>query len=147
MRRLMQHAETSFHYAPLLNFHSLAELKIRSSWILADTTWGDAEAAAFSMPLPRLGYDPLLLGYKYAVVERSEATPLDRQYWIASWFLCMLSRGALDLLNQSFEEKRQEGHRILTEIGEAEYIQRLRRFYVPLPAAVELGLSLPMTRS
>jgi len=142
-RRLKQQSENSFRNASLMGFHLVAELKIGSSWILVDPTCEDAVAVASGMPLPRLGYDPIVLGFKFTVVERSESIPVGRIYWIGRWFLCMLSRGALDCLNHSFEERRQEGNHVLAEIGEVEYIRRMRRFYVPLPAAVEFDLSLP----
>ena len=141
-QRLKNQAETGFRNAPLFGLHILAELKIGNSWILTDPTWGDAEAVASGMPLPRLGYDPTILGFKFSIVDRSEDIPVGGKYWIGRWLLCMLSRGALDHLNHSFDERRQEGNRILSEIGEAEYINRMRRFYIPLPAALDFGLSL-----
>lgn len=142
-RRLKQQSEIGFRNAPLFGMHLVTELKIGSSWILADPTWGDAEAAASGMPLPCLGYEPMLLGFRFTVVERRETIPVGRIYWIGRWLLCMLSQGALDCLNHSFEERRQEGAHVLAEIGEAEYIRCMRRFYLPLPAAVEFDLSLP----
>lgn len=121
----------------------IAELKIDDAWIPAHAGLGDAEAAALGLPLPRLGYDPVTLwGYTGTVRYRSEEVPVGRSHWIMRRLLCLLARGALDYVNYLLEQRRAHGRQVLAEVGPAEYIRRTRRFYVPVPAAVTLGLSL-----
>ena len=143
LRRLRQQEESGFENAIWVGEHLIAELKIHNSWILADPTWSDEEAVANGMPLPRLGYDPIaLFGFKGNIIDRSEAFQVGRSFWIMRWLLCLLGRGVLDMINQTFEEKKQEGKRLLAEIGEKEYMRRMRRYYIPLPQAVELDMSV-----
>ncbi len=54
----------------------------------------------------------------------------------------MLARGAVDIANNQWEERRKEGKKILAEIKEIDYIRSMRWRYVPLPAAADLDLSL-----
>ncbi|MGH8070003.1 MAG: transglutaminase-like domain-containing protein [Candidatus Entotheonellia bacterium] len=126
-----------------MRFHPMAELKIGDFWIPADVTWGDAEAAAQNLPLPRFGYDPLTLRrYRGSVVNRSEQAPIGRSYWIVRCVLCLLARGLVDHLNHTVEGLRAQGRQLLAEMGQDEYVRRQRRFYVPVPGAAQLGLSL-----
>lgn len=126
-----------------VRLHPFAELKVGGFWIPADPFLGDAEAAALSLPLPYLGYDPLILrGVTGSVISRSEEVPIGRSYWIVRRLLGLLTRGALDYVNHTLEKGRAHGRQILAEVGKAEYIRRMRRFYVPVPGAVKLGLSL-----
>ena len=141
-RRLDDLKSARFQNSPGLGKHIFAELKINDSWILADPTFSDQEAIVNGMPLPRLGYDPItLFGFKGTVVDRSEAFPVGRNFWLGRWILCLLCRGLLDTVNQAFEEKRREGQRLLDDIGEADYMRRKRRFYIPQPSAIKLALS------
>jgi len=143
MRRLRAQEDAGFENAIWVGEHILAELKIGNSWILADPTWSDEEAVSYGMPLPRLGYDPIaLFGFKGNVIDRSEEFQVGRNFWIMRWLLCMLGRGLLDIVNQAFEGKRKEGQQLFAEIGKEEYMLRMRRYYVPLPQAVDLGISL-----
>ena len=142
-RRLDDLKRSRFENAPWVNKHLIAELKINNSWILADPTWSDAEAMAFGMPLPRLGYDPLtLFGFKGDVLDRSEVFQVEKNFWVRRWIICLLARGLLDIVNEAFEEKRREGQRLLDDIGEKEYIRRKLRYYLPLPQAVGLKFEL-----
>lgn len=126
-----------------MRFHPMAELKIGEFWIPADVTWSDAEAAAQGLPLPRFGYDPLVLRrYRGSVLSRSEGAPIGKAYWGVRCVLCLLARGLVDHLNQTFEGLRAQGRQILAEMGQDEYIRRLRRFYVPVPGAAQHGLAL-----
>jgi hypothetical protein len=142
-RRLRQQEESGFEDAIWVGEHLMAELKIHNSWILADPTWSDEEAVSNGMPLPRLGYDPIaLFGFKGNIIDRSETFPVGKGFWIMRWLLCLLGRGVLDMINQAFEEKKEQGRRLLEEIGEKEYMLRMRRYYMPLPQAVELDMSV-----
>lgn len=126
-----------------VEFHPHAELKIGGFWIPADPTWGDAEAAGFDMPLPRLGYDPLVLqGLTGNVIKRSEKNPEGHRDSFVRHLWGFLCRGILDYGNWRFEGVRVRGQKILAEVGEAEYIRRMRRFYVPVPGATKLAISL-----
>jgi hypothetical protein len=143
MRRVKQQDEVGFENAFWIGEHIMAELKIGNSWILADPTWSDEEAIAHGMPLPRLGYDPIaLFGLKGVVVDRSEVFQVGRSFWVMRWLLCLVGRGLLDIVNQAFEERRQEGRKLLAEIGEKEYMRRMQRYYIPLPQAVGFDISL-----
>jgi hypothetical protein len=42
-------------------------------------------------------------------------------------------------MNRCLNEERARGRQILVEVGEAEYIRRQRRFYLPVPGLMELG--------
>jgi Transglutaminase-like superfamily len=128
-----------------MRYHPMAEVKIGAFWIPVDPGSDDAESAAAGLPLPRLGYDPVLLrGFKGSVIARSEAYPIGTSYWVLRLLLCLLARGIIDHVNRHFEKVRATGEQILAEIGRDEYIRRMRRFYVPVPGAAELGLSLPI---
>jgi hypothetical protein len=141
--RFKQQEESNFQSALWVGGHIMAELKINNSWILADPTLSDEEAAGHSLPLPRLGYDPIaLLGFQGSVTNRNESSQVGRSYWITRWLLCLFGRGFFDLINQTLEEKKQMGKLILENIGEKEYMRRMRRFYIPLPQAVELDTSV-----
>jgi hypothetical protein len=126
-----------------MRYHPMAEVKIGAFWIPVDPGSDDAESAAAGLPLPRLGYDPVVLrGLKGSVIARSEAYPIATSYWMLRLSLCILARGIIDHVNRHFEKVRATGEQILAETGRDEYIRRLRRFYVPVPGAAELGLSL-----
>ena len=145
LRRALEQGEKAFcadnFPKDRLPYHPIVELKISDFWIPADPTLGDAEAAALCLPLPRLGYDPLMLwGFMGGVIGRSEEIPLGRSYWMVRHLLCLLARGALDYVNRRFEEERTRGRQILAEVGRAEYIHRRRRFYMPVPGLTELGV-------
>ncbi len=142
LRRIRQQEEAHFENAIWISEHIIAELKINNSWIPADPNSSDEEAFGDGMPLPRFGYDPItLFGFKGNIVARNETLPVGRSYWLMRWLLCLLARGIMDIINQTFEEKRQEARRLLPEIGEKEYMRRMRRYYIPLPQAVELDTS------
>jgi hypothetical protein len=112
---------------------------------MADPGRGDSEAIASGLPLPRLGYDPMLmLGYTGTVIYRSETVPVGKSYWLVRRIMCMLARGAADVVNNQLEEKRKEGERILSEIEKTDYIRGMRWRYVPLPSTVELGVPLAL---
>jgi hypothetical protein len=143
LRRIKQQEEANFENALWVREHIITELKINNAWIPADPNSSDEEAVGNGMPLPRLGYDPItLFGFSGNIVARNEALPVGRSYWIMRWLLCLLSRGMMDIINQAFEEKRQKARRLLAEIGEKEYVRRMRRYYIPLPQAVELDMSV-----
>jgi hypothetical protein len=60
-----------------MHYHPMVEVKIGAFWIPVDPGSDDAESAAAGLPLPRLGYDPIILrGYKGSVVARSKAYPI-----------------------------------------------------------------------
>ncbi len=141
LRRLVRYRGKAAFTGGFFNAGWQAELKIRGCWIPANPTWGDAEAAGFDMPLPRLGYDPLILrGVTGSVIGRSEEIRMGMSYWIVWPSLCLLARGALDYVNRKLEERQAHGRRLLTEVGVDGYIRRWRRFYVPVPGVAELGL-------
>jgi Transglutaminase-like superfamily len=145
LRRVVNQVEQKFATGQSFEMrkHPMVELKIGNAWIPADITWGDAEAAGQGLPLPRFGYDPLILRRMRAtIVSRSEEAPVGWSYWFIRGFLCILARGLVDHLNRTIDEIRSQGQKVLTEIGEDEYIRRNRRFYVPVPGAAEQGLSL-----
>jgi hypothetical protein len=123
-----------------MRYHPMAEVKIDAFWIPVDPGSDDAESAAAGLPLPRLGYDPILLrGFKGSVMARSEAYPIGTLYWLSRLLLCILARGIIDHVNRYFAKTRATGEQILAEVGHEEYIRRLRRFYVPVPGATEAG--------
>lgn len=143
VRRLVKRREKAGFAGGFFNAGWQAELKIRGCWIPADPTWGDAEAAGFDMPLPRLGYDPLILrGVTGSVIGRSEEVLVGMSYWIVWPLLCLLARGTLDYVNRKLEERRVYGRRLLAGVGVDGYIRRWRRFYVPVPEVAELDLPL-----
>lgn len=115
-----------------------AELRIGGFWIPADPTWGDADAAAFNIPLPRLGYDPLMLqGLTGSVIERIERTPEGHRDTLVRYLWSCLGRGILDYVNRKLEEGRARGRQILGAVGRGEYTHRMRHFYVPVPGSPE----------
>jgi hypothetical protein len=129
--------------APEFRWHPMAELKIGGYWIPADSTWADTEAAAFGLPLPRLGYDPVTMwGLTGSTISRSEALPLKRSFGIAWNLYCLLFRGANDNLNSVLEEVRAQGHEILEQTGRDEYIRGMQRYYIPVPGVAALNLAL-----
>jgi Transglutaminase-like superfamily len=145
IRRVVNQVEQKFASGQSLEMrkHPMVELKIGNAWIPVDLTWGDAEAAGQGLPLPRFGYDPLILRRMRAtIVSRSEEAPVRWSYWAIRGVLCILARGLVDHLNCTMDEIRSQGRQVLTEIGEDEYIRRHRRFYVPVPGAAEQGLPL-----
>jgi Transglutaminase-like superfamily len=146
MRRLRQHLKSAgFGNAPVVGLHPVVEFKIGNSWIMADPGRGDSEAIASGLPLPRLGYDPMLmLGYTATVIYRSETVPVGPSYWLVRRIMCMLARGAADIVNNHFEERRKEGERILSQIEKTDYIRSMRWRYVPLPSTVELEVPLAL---
>jgi transglutaminase-like putative cysteine protease len=124
-----------------MRYHPMAEVKIGAFWIPVDPGSDDAESAAAGLPLPRLGYDPVLLrGFKGSVIARSEAYPIGTSYWALRLLLCLLARGIIDHVNHHFAKVRAAGEQVLAEVGKDEYIRRMRRFYVPVPGATEAGL-------
>ena len=145
LKQMLNHLKNnvSVGNAPDFRWHPMAELKIGGYWILADPTWDDVEAAAFGLPLPRLGYDPITMwGLMGSPISRSEALPLGRSFWIVWNLFCILFRGANDHLNGVLEELRTQGHQILENIGRDEYIRRMRRFYIPVPGIAALNIPL-----
>ena len=146
MRRLKQHLKSAgYGNAPVVGLHPVVEFKFGNTWIMADPGRGDSEAIASGLPLPRLGYDPMLmLGYTGTVIYRSETVPVGKSYWLVRRIMCMLARGAADVVNNQLEEKRKEGERILSEIEKTDYIRGMRWRYVPLPSTVELGVPLAL---
>lgn len=123
-------------------WHPIVELKIGGFWIPAHPALGDAEAAAMGLPLPRLGYDPLILrGVTGSVVSRSEEVSMARLYWTVRRILGLLARGIMDYVNRRLEAARARGRQILAEIGPHEYIRQRRQFYVPVPGLTELKVS------
>lgn len=128
-----------------IELHPYAELRIGGFWIPADPTWGDSEAAGLGTPLPRLGYDPLMLqGLTGNVIKRSEKNPVGHWDRILRQLGGGLGRGTLDYVNRRFEEIRARGQKLLAEVGHREYIRPMRRFYVPVPGVSELTVSLPL---
>ncbi|MGQ0793599.1 MAG: transglutaminase domain-containing protein [Deltaproteobacteria bacterium] len=133
-RRLSWLAETGFDNSLATGLHTVVELKAGGSWIAVDPNWTDAEAVALGLPLLRFGYDPItMFGYTGALTNRSEAAPVTRGQTIGRRILCVLTRGTIDILNRTLNERREEGRRVLAEVGEDAYMQRMKRFYVPLP--------------
>jgi hypothetical protein len=122
-----------------LKWHPFAEVSLGGFWIPANPTLGDADAAALGLPLPRFGYDPMTLrGTAGSLLGPSEAVPVGRSYWVLRRLACLVARGALDYVNRNLEERRVLGRQILGDVGETEYIRRLRRFYVPVAGLTEL---------
>ncbi|MBI3824882.1 MAG: transglutaminase family protein [Candidatus Rokubacteria bacterium] len=127
-----------------LTFHPIAEVEVGETWIPSDPTWDDAEAAAYGLPLPRLGYQPTVLRQLRAKISRrSEIVPFRGGADVGRFLFCLLARGAVDYLNQSLEEARGQGRRVLEEVGAAAYIRRYRHFYVPVPEIARLGVDFP----
>jgi hypothetical protein len=114
--------------------HPQAELQLDGVWVPADPTLGDDEAAGIGLPLPRLGYDPLMLwGATGNVIGRSEEMPNERQQRLARRFACAGLCSDNTCANQLLEQLREHGRQILAEEGEPRYTRRMNRFYVPLP--------------
>jgi len=123
-----------------VRYHPMAEVKAGGSWFAVDPSWSDAQAAGAGLPLPRIGYDPLILRLLTGnVLERSEEYPMGRLYRLGRFLQCALARGLIDHVNLTFEADRIRGQQLLAEIGEDEYIRRMRRFYVPIPGATQLA--------
>jgi len=145
-RALVRHMESRIGKRGLewdLTFHPIAEIDVGGVWIPTDPTLEQDIAAAFKLPLPRLGYVPMVLRLHAWVARRSEGLPLGRDARAARWLVSRLGRGAIDYLNETLAEGRREGRRRLADIGTAEYVWRYRHFYVPAADLSPAGVSLP----
>jgi hypothetical protein len=145
LRRLLKRFE--FEVAAGRSFemrhHLIGEVKVGDFWIPADPSWDDDQAVAAHLPLQRFGYDPLTLrALRGSVIDRTEEFDMGKPYWIVRLFSCVLARGLVDHLNLTLAKDRASGRQQLAEIGREEYIRRMQRFYVPVPGAVQQGLSL-----
>lgn len=126
--------------------HPYAELEIGNFWIPADPTLDDEGAAGLGQPLPRLGYDSLMLqDLAGGMIDRKEEIPAEHPVWIARRFFCRHTCGSLQqCLNLAYEELRTRGGQILKKDGRDEYIRQTRRFYMPLPGVTELDVAPPL---
>jgi len=126
-----------------LRSHPIVEMKISGYWIPCDPVFSDTEALGLGLPLPRLGYDPLLLSGgaagAFALEGRRETLPDAYKPWarVLGYFLF---RGIFDVVNRQFEEVRKKGQERLYELDETEYMERMRPFYVPVPGSTPTRL-------
>jgi len=104
--------------------HPVVEMKISGYWIPCDPVFSDTEALGLGLPLPRLGYDPLLLSGgaagAFALEGRRETLPDAYKPWarVLGYFLF---RGIFDLVNRQFEEVSKKGQELLDELDETEH--------------------------
>lgn len=116
--------------------HPLVEMRINGLWFACDPFLGDDDAAGANLPLPRLGYDPLILaGAGGSIVERLESFPETKRQARARRLYCKVMCGEEQCANRQLAELRQAGRQRLEKTGIQPYLAQFRRFYIPLPGA------------
>jgi hypothetical protein len=106
--------------------HGEAELYINGKWIHGDPTFSDELSVGLGVALSELGEEP---GWRVRVDKsidiRFEGFPIAFRNFMSPLFIIL--RDLVDNVNNSLDDLRERGKRIIEEIGIEEYNRRTRR--------------------
>ncbi len=120
--------------------HGEAELMVNGTWIHGDPTFSDELSVGLGIPISELGGEP---GWRVRVPKsgdiRFEGFPvLFRHFFIP---LLIILRKTVDDINDSLDEIRENGRRILDEISIEEYNKKTKKTFKPtVPSISEVKL-------
>ncbi|MBN2603102.1 MAG: transglutaminase family protein [Candidatus Thermoplasmatota archaeon] len=106
--------------------HGEAELFVNGKWIHGDPTFSDALSVGLGVTLSELGEEP---GWRVRVEKsmdiRFEGFPIAFRHFLSPLFIVL--RDLIDNVNNSLDDFREGGKRIIQEIGIEEYNRRTRK--------------------
>lgn len=110
--------------------HGEAELMINGTWIHGDPTFSDKLSVGLGIPISELGGEP---GWRVRVPKsgdiRFEGFPvIFRHFFIP---LLIILRKTVDDINNSLDEIRENGRKILDKISVEEYNKKTKKIFKP----------------
>jgi len=126
--------------------HGEAELKVNGKWINGDPTFSDELSVGMGVNISELGAEP---GWRVRVDKsmdiRFEGFPLLFRQFMLPLFIVL--RNTVDTVNDSMDQLREKGRKILEEISIEEYNKKMKRRHIKpvLPSVDEVKEFRKMT--
>ena len=108
------------------SLHGCAELYINGRWIQLDPTFSDELEAGMGLPIAKFGEEPT---WRTRIPERDivfEGFPVFFKNMLVA--LAFILRDTVDKVNSKLDEVRENGRKIIEEIGREEYNRKKKRF-------------------
>ena len=119
--------------------HGEAELKVNGKWINGDPTFSDELSVGMGVTISELGAEP---GWRVRVDKsmdiRFEGFPLLFRQFMSPLFIVL--RNTVDTVNDSMDQIREKGRKILEEISIEEYNKKMKKKHIKpvLPSVDEV---------
>ena len=118
------------------SLHGCAELYIEKKWVQLDPTFSDALEAGMGLKISEFGEEP---EWRIRIPERDivfEGFPIMFKNFLIP--LAFVLRDTVDKVNKKLDEVREEGRKIIQEIGKEEYNQKRKKVKIEIPSIEEV---------
>lgn len=118
------------------SLHGCAELYLDGKWIQLDPTFSDALEAGMGLPISEFGEEPQ---WRIRVAKRDiifEGFPIFFKNLLVA--LAFILRDTVDRVNKKLDEIREEGKRIIEEIGKEKYNSGRKKVKIEVPSIEEV---------